>query len=101
MVTGVVLVVTSAAFASTGPWFLRRALDGIRAGAPLRSIWLLGAAMIGVSLVGGVGRFWMRELLNGMSRWIEYDLRNDLFRNLERLDATYYSRVRTGDLMAR
>ncbi len=101
MVTGVVLVVTSAAFASTGPWFLSRALDGIRAGAPLRSIWLLGAAMIGVSLVGGVGRFWMRELLNGMSRWIEYDLRNDLFRNLEGLDATYYSRVRTGDLMAR
>jgi ATP-binding cassette subfamily B protein len=101
VVTGVVLVVTSAAFASTGPWFLSRALDGIRAGAPLRSIWLLGGAMIGVSLVGGVGRFWMRELLNGMSRWIEYDLRNDLFRNLERLDATYYSRVRTGDLMAR
>ncbi|HEY2164480.1 MAG TPA: ABC transporter ATP-binding protein [Gemmatimonadaceae bacterium] len=101
LVTGVVLVITSAAIASTGPWFLRRAFDGIQAGAPLRSIWLLGAAMIGVSLVGGVGRFWMRELLNGMSRWIEYDLRNDLFRNLERLDATYYSRVRTGDLMAR
>ena len=68
---------------------------------PARSIWLLGAAMIGVSLVGGVGRFWMRELLNGVSRWIEYDLRNDLFRHLERLDATYYSSVRTGDLMAR
>ena len=101
MVTGVVLTVTSAAFASTAPWFLRRALDGIRAGAPLRSIWLLGAAMVGVSLIGGFGRYWMRELLNGMSRWIEYDLRNDLFRNLERLDATYYSRVRTGDLMAR
>jgi ATP-binding cassette subfamily B protein len=57
--------------------------------------------MIGVSLVGGVGRYWMRELLNGVSRWIEYDLRNDLFRHLERLDATYYSSVRTGDLMAR
>ena len=84
LVTGVVLVVASAAFASTGPWFLRRALDGIRAGAPLRSIWLLGAAMIGVSLIGGVGRFWMRELLNGMSRWIEYDLRNDLFRQFRR-----------------
>ena len=57
--------------------------------------------MIGVSLVGGVGRFWMRELLNGVSRWIEYDLRNDLYRHLERLDASYYSSVRTGDLMAR
>ena len=101
VVTGIVLIITSAAFASAGPWFLRHAIDGIRAGAPLKSIWLLAAAMIGVSLIGGVGRFWMRELLNGMSRWVEYDLRNDLFRNLERLDATYYSRMRTGDLMAR
>jgi ATP-binding cassette subfamily B multidrug efflux pump len=96
-----VLVVTSAAFSSVAPWFLRRAVDGIRNGVPLRSIWLLAAAMIGVSLIGGVGRYWMRELLNGVSRWIEYDLRNDLFRHLERLDATYYSSVRTGDLMAR
>ncbi len=95
------LVVTSAAFSSVGPWFLRRALDGIRAGAPLRSIWLLGAAMVGVSIVGGAGRYWMRELLNGVSRWIEYDLRNDLFRKLETAEATYYSTMRTGDLMAR
>jgi len=57
--------------------------------------------MIGVSLVAGVGRYWMRELLNGVSRWIEYDLRNDLYTHLERLDSTYYSSVRTGDLMAR
>jgi len=81
--------------------FLRRALDGIGAGAPLRTIWLLAAALIGVSLIGGVGRYWMRQLLNGVSRWIEYDLRNDLFRKLETADATYYSQMRTGDLMAR
>jgi ATP-binding cassette subfamily B multidrug efflux pump len=98
---GLVFVVASAAFSSVGPWFLRRALDGIRAGAPLRTIWLLAAALVGVSLIGGVGRYWMRELLNGVSRWIEYDLRNDLFRKLETADATYYSRMRTGDLMAR
>jgi ATP-binding cassette subfamily B protein len=98
---GLVFVVTSAAFSSVGPWFLRRALDGIRAGAPLKTIWLLAAALIGVSLIGGVGRYWMRELLNGVSRWIECDLRNDLFRQLESVDATYYTRMRTGDLMAR
>jgi ATP-binding cassette subfamily B protein len=95
------LVVASAAFSSVVPWFLRRALDGLRAGAPLRTIWLLGGAMIGVAIIGGAGRYWMRELLNGLSRWIEYDLRNDLFAHLERLDATYFARMRTGDLMAR
>ncbi|HEY5060039.1 MAG TPA: ABC transporter ATP-binding protein, partial [Gemmatimonadaceae bacterium] len=80
---------------------LRRAVNGIRGGAPVRSIWILGAAMVGVAVVGGIGRFWMRQRLNGVSRWIEYDLRNDLFKHLERVDSTYYARVRTGDLMAR
>jgi ATP-binding cassette, subfamily B, multidrug efflux pump len=98
---GLVLVVASAAFASVVPRFLQRALDGIRAGDPVKSIWLLGAAMVGVSLIGGVGRYWMRELLNGVSRYIEYDLRNDLFRQLELADPSYYARMRTGDLMAR
>ncbi|HTE48012.1 MAG TPA: hypothetical protein VK636_22405, partial [Gemmatimonadaceae bacterium] len=79
---GLVLVVASAAFSSVVPWLLRRALDGIRGGASLKSIWILGGAMVGLSLIGGAGRYWMRELLNGVSRWIEYDLRNDLFQRL-------------------
>jgi ATP-binding cassette subfamily B protein len=57
--------------------------------------------MIGVTIIGGVGRFGMRQLLNAVSRWMEYDLRNALFASLERVDATYYARMRTGDLMAR
>jgi ATP-binding cassette subfamily B protein len=98
---GLTLVVASAAFSSVVPWFLRRALDGIRAGAPLKSIWILAAAMVSTSLIGGVGRYQMRQLLNGVSRWMEYDLRNDLFRALESLDPSYFARMRTGDLMAR
>lgn len=98
---GLGLVVVSSALASVVPMFLRRALDGIRAGVPLRNIWLLAFAMIGVSLFSGGLRYWMRDLLNGVSRWIEYDLRNALYGALERLDASYYARMRTGDLMAR
>jgi ATP-binding cassette subfamily B protein len=98
---GLTLVVASAAFSSVVPWFLRRALDGIRAGAPLQSIWFLAAGMVGTSLIGGAGRYWMRQILNSVSRWMEYDLRNDLFRSLEALDPSYFARMRTGDLMAR
>jgi ATP-binding cassette subfamily B protein len=43
----------------------------------------------------------MRHLLNGLSRRIECDLRNDFFAHLLRLDASFYGRTRTGDLMAR
>ena len=76
---GLGLVIVSSALASVVPLFLRRALDGIRAGVALRNIWLLGLAMVALSLVAGALRYWMRDLLNGVSRWIEYDLRNELF----------------------
>jgi ATP-binding cassette subfamily B protein len=46
-------------------------------------------------------RYWMRELLNGLSRYIEYDLRQDLFAHIATLDPGYFARTRTGDLMAR
>ena len=98
---GLGLVIVSSALASVVPLFLRRALDGIRAGVALRNIWLLAVAMVGVSLFAGVLRYWMRDLLNGVSRWIEYDLRNALYAALEALDPSYYARTRTGDLMAR
>jgi ATP-binding cassette subfamily B protein len=101
MALGLLLVALAAGFASVGPWLLRAAIDGIRAGDPLvRSITLAGA-MIGVAIVSGIMRYGMRELLNGLSRMVEYDLRNDLFDHLLTLDAAYYGRTRTGELMAR
>ena len=101
MVLGLSLTVLSYAFSTAGPWFLRLAVDDLMTKAPMSSIWLLVAAMLGVALVGGFLRFMMRETLNKVSRWIEYDLRNDLFARLESLDAEYFARTRTGDLMAR
>ena len=67
----------------------------------MHSVWKLAGAIIATALVGGVLRFGMREWMNGLSRWVEYDLRNALFEHLEALDASYYTRTRTGDIMAR
>jgi len=101
MVLGLSLTVLSYAFSTAGPWFLQKAVDDFVNKAPMSRIWLLVGAMIGVALVGGFFRFMMRETINKVSRWIEYDLRNDLFAKLETLDAAYFARNRTGDLMAR
>jgi ATP-binding cassette subfamily B protein len=98
---GLAFVVISSAFASVTPWLLRSALDGIGSGAPARRIWTLAGAMVGLALLAGVLRYGMRELINGLSRRIEYDLRNDLFAHLLKLDAAYFGRTRTGDIMAR
>jgi ATP-binding cassette subfamily B protein len=96
-----VLVVVSSALVSVVPRLLQACLDRIGAGAPTSSIWKLAAAMIGVTIVAGSMRFGMRMYLNAISRWMEYDLRNDLFRRLETLDQPWFAGMRTGDIMAR
>ena len=101
VVLGLAVVVISSAFASVTPWLLRAALDGVRADVPARRIWTLAGAMVGLALIAGILRFGMRELINSLSRRIEYDLRNDLFARLMSLDASYFGRTRTGDVMAR
>src|SRR5678810_895015 len=101
VILGLAFVVIASALASVTPWLLRSALDGMRSGAEPRRIWTLAGAMVGLALVAGVLRYGMRELINGLSRRIEYDLRSDLFTHLLTLDATYFGRTRTGDIMAR
>ena len=98
---GLIIVIASSAITSVIPWLLRRAIDAIGAGAPMGTIWRLSGFIVLAALVGGAFRYGMRELINGVSRWIEYDLRNDLFTHLETLDAAYFAQTRTGDIMAR
>src|SRR5450755_763493 len=57
--------------------------------------------LMGVMLVKGFFSFWTRWILIGVSREIEYDLRNDILTRLLRLEPEFYVRNRTGDLMSR
>jgi ATP-binding cassette subfamily B protein len=98
---GLLAVVLSAAFAAVVPWILRDAIDAIRADAPFRVIWRAAGLILLAAAASAGARFLMRELLNGVSRRIEYDLRNDLYGHLQTLDASATVRLRTGDIMAR
>ena len=57
--------------------------------------------LLGVTVAHGILLFLMRWIIIGISRDIEFDLRNDLFRQLEKQSASYYQEHRTGDIMAR
>ncbi len=99
---GMVCVVFANLFQTVGPWLLKLAIDDL--GSPRVSsghLAVLGLLIVGAAFLGGAARYGMRELLNGISRKIEVDMRNDFFRHLLRLDATFYGSVRTGDLMSR
>ncbi|MCC7001401.1 MAG: ABC transporter ATP-binding protein [Gemmatimonadaceae bacterium] len=100
-VAGLACVVISSAISSVLPTLLRRAIDEMGAGAGLREILWIAALMIGITLVMAWFRYQMRELLNGVSRLIEHDLRVDLFAKLTTLDPAWFGRTRTGEIMAR
>ncbi|MEO5777496.1 MAG: ABC transporter ATP-binding protein [Flavobacterium sp.] len=59
-------------------------------------LWLLVT-----TLIAGVLRFLMRQTLIVMSRHVEFDLKNEVFKHYEALDQNFYKRNRTGDLMNR
>lgn len=101
VVAGLVLVVVTNAFGILAPFFLGEAIDQGLNGGSMARITVYAGLIILVTVLGGAAKFGMRQLLNSLSRRIECDLRNDFFRHLLELDATFYGRTRTGDLMAR
>jgi ATP-binding cassette, subfamily B, multidrug efflux pump len=66
-----------------------------------KPILLFAGLLVAISLVKGIFLYAQRWILIGISREIEFDLRNDLFRHLEKQDSGFYQRYRTGDIMAR
>src|SRR6201985_2917166 len=83
------------------PQVIRVAIDDLNLGVTERKIWLYAGLLIAVSIAKGVFLFLTRWIIIGISREIEFDLRNDLFRHLEKQSASYYHHHRTGDIMAR
>lgn len=58
-------------------------------------------SIFGLGLTLALGRFLWRFFLFGASRSIEKELRNDMFRHLEKMSVEYYNEHKTGDLMTR
>ena len=98
---GLLSVVIAAGLASVIPSLLKRGIDEMRTGATPQTLLSIGGVMLVTAIVSGFLRFTMRQLLNGVSRNIETDLRRSLFARLISLDPSWYARWRTGDLMAR
>jgi ATP-binding cassette, subfamily B, multidrug efflux pump len=97
---------TACVFLTNGIWVLfplvlGRAAQAIENGAPSRQLLGYAGLLLAIGLFKGVFQFLTRWIVIGISRDIEFDLRNDLFAHLEKLSYSYYQRRRTGDIMAR
>jgi len=83
------------------PLVIRAAIDALSKAFGLAGLLRYAGYLVGLAVVKGVFQYWMRVVIIGISRDIEYDLRNDFFRHLVELAPDYYGRTRTGDIMAR
>ena len=83
------------------PQVLRIAVDDLYRGVTAAKLGRYALWFFGIALGAGVFRYFMRKIVIGISRHIEFDLRNDLFAHLQKLPVSYYHAHRTGELMAR
>jgi ATP-binding cassette subfamily B protein len=98
---GTLSCIATNAVAVQFPRVLEKAIDGLKQGVSLNQILLFAGLLVGISLVKGVFLYAQRWILIGISREIEFDIRNDLFSHLEKQDSGFYQKYRTGDIMAR
>ena len=83
------------------PLVLGRAADDLHEGVTRHKLLVYAGLLLGIATTKGIFQFLTRWIVIGISRDVEFDLRNDLFAHLEVLSYSYYQRHRTGDIMAR
>ncbi|HKM48253.1 MAG TPA: ABC transporter ATP-binding protein [Terriglobales bacterium] len=98
---GALCVLLTNGLAVQFPQVLRHATNDLHSGVTTEKLLKYALAIIAVFAAKGIFQFLTRWIVIGVSRDIEFDLRNDLFSHLESLSYSYYQRNRTGDIMAR
>jgi ATP-binding cassette subfamily B protein len=100
-VWGTLSCVTTNVIAVQFPRVLGQAVDVLKSGTTREKIVFYAGLLVVITIAKGIFLYSQRWILIGISREIEFDLRNDLFRKLEAQDSGFYQRYRTGDIMAR
>ena len=85
----------------TQPQVLRFAVDDLYRGVTSEKLGRYAVVLFAIALAAGVFKFWMRQAVIGISRHVEYDLRNDLFAHLQKQPLQYFQHSRTGEIMSR
>jgi ATP-binding cassette subfamily B protein len=101
LLLGLLSLTLTTALSVASPWVLRHAIDDLTLAVTRQKLWLYAGAILALVAVEGFFRYRMRMILIGLSREMEYELRNQVFEHLTRQSARYYQRNRIGELMSR
>ena len=98
---GFLCILLTNAFMLAAPWVTKYAVDSLAESVTREKLGWYGVLIIALAVLRSTFQFFMRRLIIGVSRDIEYTLRNDLFTHLEKLPMSFYQKNRTGELMSR
>ncbi len=101
LLLGGLCVLGSAAFSLMKPAIVGNAVDELSKAATRATFFRYGLLFVAVAAVEGVFLYLQRWIIIGVSRHIEYEMRNDFYDHLQQLPVSYYQEQRTGDLMSR
>jgi ATP-binding cassette subfamily B protein len=101
LVLGLLSILASVILGMMSPLLLGRAIDALRSDVGRSALLVYAGLIVGASLVQGIFSYLQRMILVGMSRDIEFDLRNLYFSSLEAQPPGFFQERPTGDLMAR
>jgi ATP-binding cassette subfamily B multidrug efflux pump len=107
-ILGVLFVFISNYFGVQMPLYVRDSIDSLLSGTYIKGIddviWLsvkLGGIYMLLSACSGLFLFFMRQTIIVMSRFIEYDIKNEIYNHYQKLSYSFYKKNATGDLMNR
>ncbi|HEY3998307.1 MAG TPA: ABC transporter ATP-binding protein [Candidatus Xenobia bacterium] len=100
LMAGAALLLCTSLLGLVPPWLVGRAVDTLSHGGPLSIVFRTALGILGISLLSGLANYGNRQLLVGVSRDIEYDLRRDFFAHLLRQPPAYFQERRVGDLLS-
>lgn len=102
LLVGTFFVLVSTSFSVFVPNQVGQAIDYLRLPGPtVEGVIVRALIIIAFSFISGIFLYLQRRTLINMSRYIEYDLRNDFYAHLQKLPLQFFQENRTGDLMAR
>jgi ATP-binding cassette subfamily B protein len=101
LILGLLSILASVTVGMINPLLVGRTIDALRESVTPGTLLEYGLLIVGVALIQGVFSYLQRMILVGMSRDIEFEIRNQYFACLETQPAGFFHDHPTGDLMAR
>lgn len=101
LLVGSFMVLLTVIAGMCAPWALKYVVDGLQQSVDGSRLFSYALLIVAISLVEGFFRFWMRRILIGVSRQVEYDLRNDFLAHVQKMSLSFLQSRSTGDIMSR